>query len=376
MPDRHIHVIAFNIPYPPTYGGVIDVYYKLKAFDEVGIKVHLHCYEYNRKQVKQLESICETLHYYKRNVSKANLFSSKPYIVVSRNSTELITNLQKDNYPILFEGLHTCFFLDDKRLKNRRKVVRMHNIEHLYYLHLARVEKNLFKRYYFFNEAGKLKTYQNILKKADGIAAISKNDTIHLEKRFKNVKTVGPFHPFNYIKIKKGSGTYCLYHANLEIGENNEAAMFLVSKVFAEMAVPLIVTGHKPSSELKEEILKFPHITLVANPDAEQMQKLIRNAHIHILPTFQATGIKLKLYAALFNGRFCITNSTMVKDTGLEQLCIIRDTADDMKMAVLEYIKKPFEQEVIDKRQEVLIKNKFANRYNISQLVKMLFQSI
>lgn len=376
MPDRHIHVVSFSIPYPPTYGGVIDVYYKLKAFDEVGIKVHLHCYEYNRNQVKHLSDICETVHYYKRNVSKANLFSSTPYIVVSRNSTELITNLLKDNYPILFEGLHTCFFLDDKRLKNRRKIVRMHNIEHIYYLHLARVEKNLFKRYYFFNEAGKLKTYQNILKKADGIAAISKNDTIHLEKRFKNVKTVGAFHPYNYIKIKKGSGSYCLYHANLEIGENNEAALFLIKKVFASLTIPLIITGHKPSTELKEEIANYKHITLIANPEADEMQRLIRNAHIHILPTFQSTGIKLKLYAALFNGRYCITNSLMAKDTGLEQLCIIKDTPDEMKAAIQHYIKLPFEQEEITKREEILVKNKFSNRYNISQLIKLLFHAL
>lgn len=376
MPDRHIHVIAFNIPYPPTYGGVIDVYFKLKAFDEVGIKVHLHCYEYNRQQVKHLAGICESIHYYKRNVSKANLFSSKPYIVISRNSTDLIKNLLNDNYPILFEGLHTCFFLDDKRLKNRCKIVRMHNIEHIYYLHLARVEKNLFKRYYFFNEAGKLKTFQNVLKKADGIAAISKNDTLHFEKRFKNVKTVGPFHPYNYIKIKKGSGTYCLYHANLEIGENNEAAIFLVNKVFNDISTPLIITGHKPRAELKELVKQYKHISIVANPDAEEMSKLIHNAHIHILPTFQSTGIKLKLYAALFNGRYCITNSMMVKDTGLESLCIIKDTAEEIKIAVNQYIKQPFDIAEIEKRETILVKNKFSNRYNISQLIKLLFHGL
>ncbi len=31
MPDKYLHIISFDIPYPPNYGGVIDVFYKLKA---------------------------------------------------------------------------------------------------------------------------------------------------------------------------------------------------------------------------------------------------------------------------------------------------------------------------------------------------------
>ncbi|MEI7802398.1 MAG: mannosyltransferase, partial [Bacteroidota bacterium] len=43
---NQLHIISFNVPYPPDYGGVIDVYYKIKALKEAGVKIHLHCYEY------------------------------------------------------------------------------------------------------------------------------------------------------------------------------------------------------------------------------------------------------------------------------------------------------------------------------------------
>ncbi len=46
MPDKHLHIISFDIPYPPNYGGVIDVYFKIRTLHELGIKIHLHCFEY------------------------------------------------------------------------------------------------------------------------------------------------------------------------------------------------------------------------------------------------------------------------------------------------------------------------------------------
>jgi len=31
-----LHIISFNIPYPPDYGGVMDVFYKIKALHDLG----------------------------------------------------------------------------------------------------------------------------------------------------------------------------------------------------------------------------------------------------------------------------------------------------------------------------------------------------
>ena len=42
--DMKLNVVSFDIPYPPDYGGVIDIYYKIKALNSAGIKIHLHCF--------------------------------------------------------------------------------------------------------------------------------------------------------------------------------------------------------------------------------------------------------------------------------------------------------------------------------------------
>ena len=38
--DMKLNVVSFDIPYPPDYGGVIDIYYKIKALNSAGIKIH------------------------------------------------------------------------------------------------------------------------------------------------------------------------------------------------------------------------------------------------------------------------------------------------------------------------------------------------
>ena len=63
--DYHLHVIAFDVPYPANYGGVIDVFYRVKALSEAGVKVHLHCFEYGRGEQEILKR-CYEVKYYKR----------------------------------------------------------------------------------------------------------------------------------------------------------------------------------------------------------------------------------------------------------------------------------------------------------------------
>jgi hypothetical protein len=370
--DRQLHVVSFDIPFPADYGGVIDVYYKLLALKKQGIKIHLHCFAYGRQKAKELHDISESVHYYPRNVSKARLFNKLPYIVISRSSPDLMMQLMKDDHPVLFEGLHTSYFLPDERLKGRKLVLRSHNIEHDYYQGLARVEKDIFKRYYFLNEAGKLESYESVLNNATAIAAISQNDTGYFQQTYGNAFYLPAFHANSEITIKKGKGDFVLYHGNLGIGENDEAALFLINKVFDDIDDQLVIAGNKPSKELRAAVLKRPNIRLAADISTAEIHSLIADAQINLLPTFQPTGIKLKLLSALYGGRYCMVNSPMVANTGLQPACIIADTPATMKVKVKELMKKSFSEEEIRKRRDILCGD-FSNEINITRLLEQVF---
>ncbi|MDD4142982.1 MAG: hypothetical protein PHR20_09415 [Bacteroidales bacterium] len=125
---KAVNVVSFSIPYPPNYGGIIDVFYQLKALHATGIKIYLHCFQYDRQPASELNEYCAQVFYYKRKTDLVNNLSHTPYIVKSRSNKELLNNLLKNDYPIIFEGLHSCFFLTDKLLQNRLKIYRACNI--------------------------------------------------------------------------------------------------------------------------------------------------------------------------------------------------------------------------------------------------------
>jgi hypothetical protein len=371
MEQKHIHIISFDVPYPANYGGVIDVFYKIKALHAKGVKVHLHCFEYGRAEALMLESICEKVYYYKRQMSKKYLLNTLPFVVVTRSSEKLVQTLLRDNYPILFEGLHCCFHLTDERLKDRKKIVRTHNIEHDYYKSLAKVEKSMFKKIYFEMEAKKLERFEKVLHETFCVIAISNKDTEELSARYKNVQHITAFHPNEKVLIKEGKGDFCLYHGNLEVGENNEAALYLVNEIFSKIKTPLIIAGRKPSVELREAVAKYHHIQLKANINTAEIDELIKDAQINILPTFQATGIKLKLLAALFNGRHCIVNTPMVANTGLEPLTTICNTKEIM----LQTIEKKYNLAVDSNTKEIrtlILETNFSNKSNVLKIIDLI----
>ena len=55
--EKFIHVVSFDVPYPANYGGVIDVFHRLKALHKNGYKIILHCFEYGRDKQIELDKI-------------------------------------------------------------------------------------------------------------------------------------------------------------------------------------------------------------------------------------------------------------------------------------------------------------------------------
>ncbi|MFN8298636.1 MAG: hypothetical protein U0T75_05980 [Chitinophagales bacterium] len=369
---KRLHIVSFNVPYPPDYGGVIDVFYKIKALTELGIKVHLHCFHYGREKSEVLDNLCEKVYYYPRKKFYQAIYSSLPYIVGSRQSDEMLTNLVADDSPVLFEGLHTCFYLNHPALKNKLKAVRMHNVEWDYYRSLKESESNYLIKFYFNLESKKLKKFEDELKSADRIFAISKSDYEYLRQSYETISYVSAFHSNENVTSIPGTGKYILYHGNLSVVENNQAAMFIAKKIAEGSPYKFIFAGKNPTAALKKEIKNIKNIELIENPPFEKMSQLMSEAHINLLLTFQSTGIKLKLLNSLYRGRHVVVNGKMVNYTGLENLCKVEDNPNALKRIINELMQVPFTEKDIEHRREVLEAN-FGNRHNAEVIAKQIF---
>jgi glycosyltransferase involved in cell wall biosynthesis len=367
--EKHLHIIALTVPYPVDYGGVFDLFYKLPALQNLGVKIHLHCFDYGRGEQPALIKYCASVHYYKRN---KQFFSSLPYIVISRKNDDLLRNLLKDDHPILMEGIHCTYLLNDTRFANRKCFVRLHNVEFEYYKGLHQTATSFLKKLYYKRESKLLYKYEkSIASKATFLSVTEKDaDTYRREFDCRDINYLSLFLPEWKVSSAEGKGNYCLYQGDLSVDANEKAALWLMKDVFADNDMPLVIAGKNPSGKL----MKLQHkknISLVANPSEVEMQDMIAKAHINILPSFTNTGIKLKLLNALYNGKHIVCNNATVEGTGFESLCHVAEDAKALKQIITELYQLNFTSSEIEARK-TLLNSHFNNEKNAEQMVQWI----
>ena len=365
-----MHIVALDVPYPPNYGAAIDMYFRVKCLHELGIEISLHCFEYGRGRPKQLEEICDEVFYYPRKSPLQCLFSSEPYIVHSRRNKLLFERIFADDSPVLLEGTHTCACLTDPMHQGKKIFVRMHNIEEDYYRHLANAAPLGYIRSYYAMEAKRLKKFEPILSEAACLFSVSEKDHKDLSARFKRVEYLPPFIYNDIVECQTGKGDYALYHGNLQVEENLKAARFLLEEVFNKLDLKLVIAG-KGATDLRQRYNR-QNFRFVESPSGEELSELMRNAHVNVLPTFQSTGIKHKLINALFQGRYCVVNPPMVDGNGLDKLCIVVNSAEEMRSIVTDLFQKDFPAEEVTRRKMVL-EQIYSNKKNAKKLVNVIF---
>jgi len=350
---------------------MIDSFYRIKSLAEAGIQIHLHCFEYGRNHSPELEKLCKSVNYYQRDTKFSKHLSLKPYTVVSRNSEKLLENLSGDNDPILFDGLHTTYWICHPSLSGRRKYVRVHNIEHLYYETLGRYEKNPVRKFFYSIESLKLRHYEKILKEADALLTISNTDQEYFESRFNNSELIPAFHQSDKADNLEGTGDYIISHGDLSVSENIIVAEYLISRIFSALPYKCVIAGKNPPASLSALASAFKNISIVPNPEIHQMGELIRNAQINLLFAMASNGMKLKLLNALFTGRHCIANTNIIKGTALGQACHIEDSAQGMILKIHELMEQPFTRKMITERADLL--DVYSNSFNARRLLRLIF---
>jgi hypothetical protein len=350
---------------------------RIISLREEGIRIHLHYFSYNdRGTPPELEQYCETVEVYERKTGRNGLSPHLPYIVSSRLNDKLIINLQKDNFPVLLEGLHCTGIIPKLQPSQRRIVVRMHNDESTYYKELSRVTPSFLKRLHFRRESRLLKKYTQQLSPDCLYACISGSDTLVFrnEYHFPNVTFLPAFPSWQKVEGQEGMGNLCLYHGNLSVPENEEAATWLLRKVFTIVKKPLVIAGKKPSRRLQKLAHLCQHTCLVADPSEKELNDLVRKAHINVLPAFSRnnTGIRLKLLHSLYEGRHCIANESMVAGTGLADACHIGSNAEAFASIILQLSNHPFTSEEIDLRKRLLDET-YNNQLNARKLIQYLW---
>lgn len=322
--NKKIHIVSFDVPFPPDYGGVLDVYLRAKGLKRLGYFVILHCYEYGRGRNHDFSEIADEVYYYDRKNGVKSVFSNLPYIVKSRNSEKLLNRLLADENPVLLEGQHCAFGVEELIKKRKQVAVRMHNIEWQYYRDLAKGAKTTSERLFFGLESRKLRKHESKLKKVP-LLCISESDQNYYRQLGFQASYLPVIIDSDLILEPVEGKSFALFHGNLSVQENQEAVDTLIREnKRKKLEIPVVIAGKNPNASLIKKI-QAQGWECIANPGDSDLNDLMRTCSVHLLIGFKTSGIKLKVIRALLSGKPCIATKELAGTPTLEKHCEIWD---------------------------------------------------
>lgn len=318
-PQKHLHIISFTVPYPANYGGVIDVFEKIKALHILGTKIHLHCFTYDRLPANELEQYCEEVYYYPRKLyHPLSWLHPYPYIIASRRDLSLLRRLKDLKAPILMEGIHATFYARHRSLKDYPKFLRMHNDEAAYYLQLAAETQYIFKKWYYKREARRLTNLTAVWRQMSHVFSISKTEHESIQKHGISSTWIPAFHSAKLENPTQQKRIPFLYHGDLSILSNKKVALSL-AKVFYTIQQPLVIAG-RTKTDLENLFSHYPNVRLISNPGNKKMTELLQEAECHLVFASHQQGVKLKLIHSVLSGAKVIANKEALAGSGLESV--------------------------------------------------------
>lgn len=368
--NKSIQIISFDNPFPPKYGGIIDVFYKAKALHDLGYKVYLHCFVSEIATCSpELKLITEKVFFYPSSKNKWFFFSKIPYSVISRTNKDLLTNIERIDAPILFEGLKTTYLVHSGKLLNHFKILRMHNVEQDYFKGISNSEKSLVRKILYYFESWKFKYYESVLSKFDKVLTISHSEEEYVKYKFNNSIYVPVFHGNDFVSHIEGKGDFVLYHGDLNTSDNRKVVEFLVS-VFKELPdYKLRIASGTGEKFVNNLIKKQKNMFFDTLEDFDDLKLLLSQAHINVTWSFQKSGTKLKIINSLFNSRFSVINDNIIDDVLIADLCCKVGSKEELINAIHDLERKPFTDSY--RRAEVL-ESKLNDKTNVKLIDEII----
>lgn len=373
MKKNKLHIISFANPFPPNYGGVIDVFYKIKALHEIGVQIYLHCFVDDIPELSNaLKNITKEIFFYKNKKTILNFFSFTPYSIKYRNDKSIIYNLKKNDVPVLFESMKTISMY--RKIDYSKRFMRLHNIEFDYFFGIYKSETNVIKKCIFLLESFKYYFIGKKIKDFNKVIALSINDFNYITNLGLTSTYLPLFHGNSIKEYSSSFGKYAIFSGDLKTSENKKSLKFIVS-VFEKLNMyKLVIVVNDEINFVNKLVSGNKNMEVIKLYDFEHLKQLYADAHIAIMYSFQQSGTKLKLVNALYNSRHCLINDNIVDDPRVTSICNIANSKVDFENKINYLIKKPYTIEDYNIRKKVLLEV-YDDNLNAIKLSEMIFKN-
>lgn len=371
MMDKHLHIVAHDVPLPSDSGILKELVFLTKALHAKGILLHLHCF--GKEQPESLAPFCHELHCYPKKQGHKGYSLSLPYAVSSRSEKSLVKRLEADQFPILFAGLKTVSpLLDTTWSKDRKIVVRMLRNEQTHFHDLTSLCQWGSQKLFYAIESIR---FGQLMKK---LLAIPIQFAISPEYKQTNTQSLDAFTVVDqliempFLMPQQGTGNFCLYHGNLGKTEHAHAANWLLKNIFNTLEIPFVIAGDNPSEKLEQAAHEKMHTCLVSNPSEKELHDLIKKAQINLLPSFVEQCNTGLLFQSLAMGRHLLTNHRGACEMNIESTCHVAESNDEFMLMTEALFNQPFDATAHEARASFL-NGKYNNEKSVHALIRMLY---
>lgn len=297
-----------------------------------------------------------------------------PYSVSSKSDESLLERLNQNDFPIIFHGIESTYFLSRGHFNNRKIIIRLQTWKHqkykkLFHNHPIGLHKIRYKlkelRYKKFELELSRKYICAIIPSANECRmTLRENELAH--------ETLPHFIGMSTPMGIEGNGHYCFFHGDFTNTSTELSAQWLLKEVFNEIELPFVIVAKNPSVEIEHLAHEKMHTCIVANPSDKELVELIKKAHIHILPTNELGDENNGLILSSHLGRHILIKREYPANKGLQSICHTAHTASEYKKKIKALFDLPFTNTDIQKRERVN-REEFDDKKNVLKLLKLLY---
>ena len=237
----------------------------------------------------------------------------------------IIKTLKSESFDIvLLESLFTTPYIETIRSYTDSKIIlRSHNIEHVIWQRLSKESLNPAKKIYLKLLSIQLKNYElEILKKIDGIAAISNQD----KNKYQELKCPVKIEtiPFgvetkNDLKTKniENSKLKFFHLGSMDWKPNIQAIGWLLNEIWPEIQKKIPGAElHLAGKNMPDWLIKKKNINVFNHKEIKDSSRFISDHDVMFVPLLSGGGIRVKIIEGMAHGKTII--STKIGAEGIE----------------------------------------------------------